>query len=173
MLNYGPWFHYVIAGSYGNVRHIAHGEQDPHFVPPKPSYSMMLTDADLWITTGMDLESWSTTILDKARNKQIMDGAIGFVAVSDGVKVLQKVEKADRTEGDIHLMGNPHITTGPLNWKIIAANITTSLMKVDPAHTSYYQANLEAFNNQVDEALFVEGIPEVRDNFQLIDYWIR
>jgi len=150
-----------IAGRYGNVQHIAHGEQDPHFVPPKPSYSMMLSSADLWITTGMDLESWSTTILDKARNKQIMDGEIGFVAVSDGIKVLQKVEKGDRTEGDIHLMGNPHITTGPLNWKVIAANITTGLIKVDPAHNSYYHANLEAFKDQVDRTLFGDELVEI------------
>ncbi len=73
-----------------DVQSIAHGEQDPHFVPPKPSYAMMLSDADLWITTGMDLEVWSTTLLDKARNKQIMDGEIGFVSVSDGVNILQK-----------------------------------------------------------------------------------
>ncbi len=150
-----------IVGSYGNVQHIAHGEQDPHFVSPKPSYSMMLRDADLWITTGMDLEVWSTTILDKARNRQIMDGEIGFVSVSDGVKVLQKVEKADRTEGDIHLMGNPHITTGPLNWKVIAANITTGLIKVDPSNASYYQANMEAFNDQVDRAMFGDELIDI------------
>jgi zinc/manganese transport system substrate-binding protein len=150
-----------IAGIYGNVRYIAHGEQDPHFVPPKPSYSMMLRDADLWITTGMDLEGWSTTILDKARNKRIMDGEIGFVAVSDGVNILQKVEKADRTEGDIHLMGNPHINTGPLNWTIIAANITTGLMKVDPAHSAYYRANLDAFNDQVYRSLFGDELVDI------------
>ena len=156
-----------IVGSYGNVQHIAHGEQDPHFVSPKPSYSMMLRDADLWITTGMDLEVWSTTILDKARNRQIMDGEIGFVSVSDGVKVLQKVEKADRTEGDIHLMGNPHITTGPLNWKEIAANITTGLIKVDPSHASYYQANMEAFNDQVNRAMFGDELIDIFDGEML------
>ncbi len=150
-----------IAGNHASVQYIAHGEQDPHFVPPKPSYAMMLKEADLWITTGMDLEIWSTTLLDKARNKQIMDGAIGFVSVSDGVKVLQKVEKADRTEGDVHLMGNPHITTGPLNWKVIATNIATGLMKVDPANATDYQANLKAFNDQVDRALFGDELVDM------------
>jgi ABC-type Zn uptake system ZnuABC Zn-binding protein ZnuA len=150
-----------IAGSHASVRYIAHGEQDPHFVPPKPSYAMMLRDADLWITTGMDLEVWSTTCLDKARNRQIMDGEIGFVAVSDGVNILQKVEKADRTEGDVHLMGNPHINTGPLNWKVIATNIATGLMKVDPDHSSEYQSNLKAFNDQVDRALFGDELVDL------------
>jgi ABC-type Zn uptake system ZnuABC Zn-binding protein ZnuA len=150
-----------IAGNKGSVDYIAHGEQDPHFVPPKPSYAMKLHNADLWITTGLDLEVWSTTILDKARNKQIMDGAPGFVSVSDGVNVLQKVEKADRTEGDIHLMGNPHINTGPLNWKVIAKNIATGLMKVDPGNAKYYLANLEEFNDQVDRALFGDDLVDI------------
>jgi len=150
-----------IAGNHASVQYIAHGEQDPHFVPPKPSYAMMLREADLWITTGMDLESWSTTLLDKARNKQIMDGAIGFVSVSDGVNVLQKVEKADRTEGDVHLMGNPHINTGPLNWKVMATNIATGLMKVDPTNASDYQTNLDAFNDQVDRTLFGDELVDM------------
>lgn len=150
-----------LAGTEATVQFIAHGEQDPHFVAPKPSYAMMLNKADMWITTGMDLEIWSTTLLDKARNKQIMDGAIGFVSVSDGARILQKVEKADRTEGDIHLMGNPHINTGPLNWKVIARNIATGLMKVDPANTNFYQANLNDFYDMVDRALFGDELVDI------------
>jgi len=151
----------ALVGDRGNVDYIARGEQDPHFVPPKPSYAMLLHHADIWITTGMDLEQWSVTLLDKARNRQIMDGEPGFIAVSDGMHILEKVEKADRTEGDIHLMGNPHINTGPLNWKIIATNIATGLIKVDPENASYYLANLEKFNDHVDRALFGDKLVDI------------
>jgi len=144
-----------------DVKHIASGMQDPHFVPPKPSFAMMLRDADMWITTGMDLEVWSTTLLDKARNKKIMDGENGFVAVSDGINVLQKVIKADRTEGDIHLMGNPHIQTGPLNWKIIARNITIGLRKVDPDNSDFYIAQRDAFCDEVDRRLFGDELVDM------------
>jgi len=122
---------------------------------------MILNEADIWITTGMDLEIWSTTLLDKARNKQIMDGEKGFVSVSDGIKVLQKVDKVDRTEGDVHLMGNPHINTGPLNWKIIARNITTGFIKIDPANSAYYLSNLEEFNDRVDRSLFGDELVDI------------
>lgn len=144
----------IIVKDKGIVDFIASGEQDPHFVPPKPSFAMKLRKADMWITTGMDLEQWSTTLLDKARNKKIMDGAIGFVSVSDGIKVLQKVEKVNRTEGDIHLMGNPHINTGPLNYKIIAKNITIGLMKVDPDNSEFYKKNRDDFCDKIDKKLF-------------------
>ena len=150
-----------LTGGNANIEYIAQGNQDPHFVPPKPSYAMMLHTADLWITTGMDLEIWSSTLLDKARNKNIMDGATGFVSTSDGVTVIQKIEKADRTEGDVHLMGNPHINTGPLNWKIIATNIATGLIKVDPQNSTYYLASLQEFKDQVDRALFGDELVDL------------
>jgi len=150
-----------IAKDKADVEYIASGKQDPHFVAPKPSYAMQLNKADMWVTTGMDLEGWSTTLLDKARNKNIIDGAIGFVGVSDGVKILQKVEKGDRTEGDVHLMGNPHITTSPVNWKVIAKNITIGFKKVDPANTAFYEKNRDAFIKKVDNALFGQQLVEI------------
>lgn len=150
-----------IVGDKGEVDFIAKGEQDPHFVPPKPSYAMMLKKADLWITTGLDLEMWSATLLDKARNKQIMDGEIGFVSASAGVNVLQKVQFASRSEGDVHLQSNPHIHTGPLNWKVIARNITIGLSKVDPANQSFYEENLKRFNDRVDRALFGDKLVDL------------
>ncbi len=143
------------------VEYIASGKQDPHFVPPKPSFAMKLRDADMWITTGMDLEVWSTTLLDKARNKKIMDGETGFVSASDGVEVLQKVNKADRTEGDIHLMGNPHINAGPLKWKQIAENITIGLQKVDPDNADFYVSRRDEFISKVDKTMFGSELVEM------------
>ena len=150
-----------IVGDNATVDYIAAGQEDPHFVPPKPSFAMKLRDADMWVTTGMDLEIWAPTLLDKARNKKIMDGEIGFVAVSDGINVLDKVEKADRTEGDIHLMGNPHIATGPLNWKIIADNLTIGLRKVDPDNSDFYIAQRDEFKDKVDRALFGDKLVDL------------
>lgn len=150
-----------IAKENAVVEMISKGESDPHFIPPKPSYAMMLNKADIWITTGMDLEQWSATLLDKARNRNIMDGAVGFVAVSDGVDILDKPTKADRSEGDVHLMGNPHINTSPLNWKIIARNITVGLIKVDPANAAYYEENRDDFIDRVDRALFGDQLVDM------------
>ena len=150
-----------IAGNKADVSFIAHGEQDPHFVPPKPSYAVTLSNADMWITTGMDLEMWAATLMDKAHNKKIMDGEIGFVSVSDGINILEKIEFASRTEGDVHLMGNPHINTSPVNWKAIAQNITIGLIKNDPVNASYYEKNRDAFTDKVDRALFGDELVDL------------
>jgi len=150
-----------IAGDEAVVEMISSGESDPHFIPPKPSYAIMLNKADMWVTTGLDLEQWSTTLIDRAHNSKIMDGAIGFVSVSDGVTILEKVDKADRSEGDVHLMGNPHINTSPLNWKIIAKNITVGLIKVDPENADIYEHNRDAFIDRIDHALFGDELVDM------------
>jgi zinc/manganese transport system substrate-binding protein len=150
-----------IAKDYAIVESISQGQSDPHFIPPKPSYAMMLNKADIWITTGMDLEQWSTTLIDRAHNTKILDGAVGFVAVSDGITILDKPEKADRSEGDVHLMGNPHINTSPLNWKIIARNITVGLIKVDPENAGFYERNRDDFIDRIDRALFGDELVDM------------
>ena len=143
------------------VEFIASGESDPHFVPPKPSYAMKMRSADMWVTTGLDLECWSTTLLDKARNRKIMDGEIGFVSAADGITILDKPDKVDRTEGDIHLMGNQHINTGPMNWKQIAGNITIGLQKVDPENADFYIERRDLFIDKVDRAMFGDKLIEL------------
>jgi len=150
-----------ITDNNAEVHHLSHGDQDPHFVPPKPSFTVMLMNADMWVTTGMDLEQWATTLLDQARNKNIMDGENGFVSVSEGINVLQKVEVVDRTQGDIHTMGNPHIQTGPLNLKIVARNITLGLTKVDPANAEFYKMKRDEYLDKMDRALFGDELVDM------------
>lgn len=47
-----------IVGDKATVTSIAQGDEDPHFVQPKPSFVAVLRDADMFVTTGMDLELW-------------------------------------------------------------------------------------------------------------------
>jgi ABC-type Zn uptake system ZnuABC Zn-binding protein ZnuA len=46
------------------VSHIVRGDQDAHFIRPKPSFVTMVRDADVLISTGLDLEMWLPTVID-------------------------------------------------------------------------------------------------------------
>jgi ABC-type Zn uptake system ZnuABC Zn-binding protein ZnuA len=127
-----------------------------------------MRDAELFVTTGLDLEAWATTLQDKARNKKIMDGAVGYVTAYPGVELLQKPTTAlSRTEGDIHIYGNPHIHTSPLNWKPISENIMIGLIKVDPDNETVYRENQKAFCDRVDRALFGDFLVDLFSGDQL------
>jgi len=158
----------AIGGDLIEAEYLSHGDQDPHFVPPKPSLVLKMRDADLFVTTGLDLEAWATTLQDKARNKKIMDGAIGYVTAYPGIDLLQKPTTAlSRTEGDIHIYGNPHIHTSPLNWKCISENIMIGLIKVDPENETVYRERQRAFVERVDRALFGDFLVDLFGGEQL------
>lgn len=143
-----------IGGDRVTVFAIADADQDVHFVRPKPSFAPKLGDADLLLTTGMDLELWLPSLIDKAGNERISEGQDGYVAVADGIHKLEIPESPDRSNGGVHLYGNPHLTTSPLNLRKIAENIAIGLVKVDPGHRDYYEKRLDSFRQRLDEALF-------------------
>lgn len=140
---------------------IVPGSSDPHHLKPKPSYALMLRDADMVVTTGLDLELWLPVLVNKAGNRHIVEGAAGFVAVAQGIELLERPVSLSRTEGDVHVYGNPHIHTSPLNVKIIARNIAIGLCKVDPQGCPFYETNLAAFNDRLSRRLYGDELIEL------------
>src|SRR3954469_9230497 len=112
-----------IVGDKGTVTSIAQGDEDPHFVQPKPSFVAVLRDADVFVTTGLDLELWVPPLLDRAGNRKVSEGGPGYVTAYTGIQLLEVPTSLSRSEGDIHVDGNPQIPTHPLNGIIIAPNI--------------------------------------------------
>lgn len=151
----------AVGGANVQAKSISRGDEDAHFVKPKPSYALMLKDADLFVTTGLDLELWAPVLVDKSGNSKIRDGQPGFVNASRGVPLSEVPTNPSRAAGDIHIYGNPHIFTSPLNAKIIAANIAAGLKRVDPANAAAYDQNLKAFQGQTDRLLYGDQLPQI------------
>src|SRR5436305_13939820 len=79
----------LIGGNKVSVTSIASGYQNPHFVDPKPSYIIGLSQADLFVTVGLDLEiGWSPQLLASSRNTKIQKGAPGYVDASINIPLL-------------------------------------------------------------------------------------
>lgn len=150
-----------VGGNRVQALSISRGDEDAHFVKPKPSYALMLKDAALFVTTGLDLKLWAPVLVDKSGNPRIRDGQPGFVTASQGVPLMEVPTSVSRAAGDIHIYGNPHIFTSPLNGKIIAANIAAGLKRVDPAGAAAYDANLAAFRRETDRRLYGDQLPQI------------
>lgn len=151
--DYGE-FVQAIGGDRVSVKTIVQGRQDPHHVRPKPSFHRMLREADLLVATGLDLEMWLPTVIDRAGNKKIRSGEKGFVAVSHNMALVDKPENPNQIMGDVHVEGNPHFTCSPLCMRKVASNVATGLIKNDPANKTFYEANLKALHQKIDGRLF-------------------
>jgi len=146
-----------VGGDLVEVRSIAKGYQDPHFVEAKPSYLLGLKRADLFIQVGLELETaWAPALLTGSRNPKILPGGPGFLDASGGCEILQKVAGGvDRSMGDIHPLGNPHYWLDPSNGKIIAKNIMESLSLVQPSEREFFKENFEEFSKKLDQKAYL------------------
>jgi zinc/manganese transport system substrate-binding protein len=136
----------AVGGTKVDVFAIGKGYQNPHFIPPKPSFILKLRDADMLVQVGMGLEPWLQPLVDSSRNQKLFRGSPGFVDTSLGVPVLGiPAGRIDRSLGDVHGQGNPHYWLDPVNAKYISANIVNGLKRVDPQDSAYFDEQRQLF----------------------------
>ena len=141
-----------VGGSRVQVKSMAVGTQDPHFVEAKPSLILELRKADVYAEVGLGLEvGWAPLLLDQARNQNVRPGGKGFLDMSKVATVID-IPKArvTRAEGDIHPYGNPHYWLGPENGKRIAAEFAQKFKQLDPQGAAEYDRNLAAFQGKLN-----------------------
>jgi len=158
-----------IVGDRGIVSSIAVGTENPHYVQPKPSFVPTLSGADLFVTTGLDLELWVPALLDKAGNTKVTEGGAGYVAAWNGIPLLDVPTSFSRTQGDIHVFGNPHIWTDPLNAVQIARNILTGLKRVSPENADFFVTREKDFEDRMYRALFGDELVKLLGGPTLAD----
>ena len=105
---------------------------DPHEFQPRPHDAAALTDTQIIFSNGAGLEGFLQPLLEST-------GATGkLVEVSAGITLLP-------LPGSNQSTGDPHTWMDPNNVIIWTQNIAAALSAADPAHTSGYQANAEAY----------------------------
>ena len=128
--------------------------QDPHHIQARPSLIAKARKADLMICTGAELEiGWLPLLLRRAGNARIQVGQPGHFLASDYVDMLEIPEKLDRSLGDIHASGNPHVHTDPRNLLHIAGPLSQRLKALDPDHADAYQQRFLEFESRWQRAI--------------------
>src|ERR1041384_3604787 len=142
-----------VGGDRVEVTSIARGYQDPHFVEPKPSFLMLLRNADLLEAIGLELEiGWLPPLIDQSRKANIRPGSPGYLDVSRGGEILDRPAAVNRAMGDVHPMGNPHFWLDPANAVRIAIQIEQRLAELRPADAPYFAQRLNDFKLRINEA---------------------
>lgn len=144
-----------IVGARGEVHTLAPPTQDPHFVDGKPTLILRLNRADLLIHAGGSLEAgWLPTLLSGARNGDIQPGKPGNLdAASLAGPLLELPARLDRSLGDVHPGGNPHVWLDPRRARKIARGIAERLASLDPEGAKTYRANAERFDARLAEKI--------------------
>ncbi|MBW8192565.1 zinc ABC transporter substrate-binding protein [Neiella marina] len=129
-----------------NISSATTAYQDPHFVQARPSLIAKLRRADLFICSGSELEiGWLPALQMRANNPAIRDGQPGAFYAAEQVERLDVQEQVDRSMGDVHAGGNPHVHWSPSRIASIAKALAARLQQLDGEHAALYQQRLDDF----------------------------
>ena len=143
----------LIGGDQVTVISATTAYQDPHFIQARPSLIAKMRKTDLLICSGADLEvSWLPLLLRKSGNRNIQAGTPGYVMATEFVRLRDKPTRIDRSQGDLHVAGNPHIHTDPRNLIRVARALAERLIQVEPSQAQFFQDNLSAFEQRWKQA---------------------
>lgn len=129
-----------LAGERAEVYLATTAQQDPHRIQARPSLLAAARRADLLVCTGAELEAgWLPVLQRQSGNPAIQPGQPGSFLAAEQVSLLERPARLDRSDGDVHAAGNPHIQTEPHNLARVAAALVQRLAQVDAAHAAHYQ----------------------------------
>src|SRR3954470_22407386 len=135
-----------IGGDKVSVYTATTGSQDPHLIQARPSLISKARSADITVCTGAELEiGWLPMIVSQAANKKIAPGGRGVFQPTDYVRLLETPASLDRSQGDIHAGGNPHIQGDPRNMLPVGKALADRFAELDPANAAAYRARYQAF----------------------------
>jgi len=127
--------------------------QDPHYIEAKPSLIARVRSADLVVCTGSDLEvGWMPVLLAQSGNARVQPGAAGYLEAAPLVPRLEIPKVLDRSLGDIHPGGNPHVHLDPRNIAKVAEVLRDRLMQIDAPNEAFYKSRTAAFLQRWAEA---------------------
>jgi len=128
--------------------------QDPHRVEARPSLIARARAADLVVATGAELEiGWLPLVTQQAGNPKIQPGKPGYFEAAAYVTLLDKPTRLDRSDGDVHAAGDPHIQTDPRNILRISQPLAARLAQLDPANAAFYADRQKAFAEKFGAAI--------------------
>lgn len=150
-----------IGGDKVSVSTLAPPDRDIHYLQAKPSMMLTLRNADLLVAMGAELEiGWLPAAVRSSTNGKLQPGESGyFEATAHTTLADQGI--ADRSQGDVHPQGNPHIQLDPVRMKEVADALTEKLAGLDKTNGDYYRARGAALGKKLNGI-----ITGIRENWQ-------
>ncbi|MCU7846342.1 MAG: zinc ABC transporter substrate-binding protein [Candidatus Thiodiazotropha sp. (ex Monitilora ramsayi)] len=144
----------ILGGDRVKVVSATTAHQDPHRIEARPSLIAKVRRADLLVCSGAELEiGWLPMLQRQAGNRRVLPGQTGYFEAAAQVERLGIPEKVDRSQGDVHASGNPHVHLDPHRLLGIASALSDRLAILDKPNADHYRSRLDDFSRRWEEAL--------------------
>jgi zinc/manganese transport system substrate-binding protein len=143
-----------VAGAHARVTVLGPPDRDLHYLQARPSMMRALRSADLLVAVGADLEiGWLPVALRQCANPAILPGKRGYFEFAAHVELVDIGGVADRSLGDVHPLGNPHVHMDPVRVQVLAEALAERLAELDPQHAEHFRDHAHTFVASIDQAL--------------------
>jgi len=173
----------ALGGERVDVRVATTARQDPHRIEARPSLIAAMRRAEMAICSGAELEiGWLPLLQRRSGNPAVQDGAAGMLYAAMEVDRLGIPDEVDRSLGDVHPSGNPHVHLDPHRLARIAELAGSRMAELDPEHAVDYRERTRAFLDDWRAALAgweqrahaLAGMRVVvhHDNWPYLEQWL-
>jgi zinc transport system substrate-binding protein len=132
-----------VGGDLVDVQTLVPPGASPHTYEPTAGQLAFLSQAKVFVTNGLQLESWAADVLGKVGNK----GVVRVVAAD----AIPKDKLLKTSEVDVEGPYDPHVWLDPTLAAYEVNAIAEGLSRADPEHADVYRANAAAYVDKLGE----------------------
>ncbi len=144
----------ALAQKHADVFQATTAFQDPHHIEARPTLIAKMRRADLVVCSGADEEvGWLPLLIRSSGNNKVVQGSDGYFEAAMQVERLDIPQKLDRSQGDVHAAGSPHVHLDPNRMLTIATKLVERLSRIDADNANDYQQNLANFTASIQQLL--------------------
>lgn len=148
----------AIGGDYAQVSLVLLPGMESHMYDPTPGDMIRISEADMFIYTGAEMEPWARALADSVDMTKVR-----IVDASDGVEMMLEDDEHDHhaDEHDHHAdeheehqhahTYDPHIWLDMKNAIRMVQTIADAFCEEDPAHAEYYRGNADDYILQLED----------------------
>jgi len=172
-----------LAGDQADIFTATTALQNPHHIEARPSLIAKMRNADLVVCSGAELETgWLPLLLRTSSNPRVQLNQPGYFEAAMQVERLDIPTQIDRSQGDVHSQGNPHVHLDPHRLLKIGAALSARLQAIDAANAALYAQRLQQwqqdFNVQLSQwqqtaaPLRGKTVVVYHDNWKYLTEWL-
>ena len=137
-----------VAGTNADVQNLLPPRAEPHEYAFTPGDARKLSEADLIIVNGLNLEGWLPKFL---RSAPEANGWVIIVSTGLSAELIAGEHHHGHSEDEHAMHANPHIWLDPQLAARGVSNMLAALQRIDPAHASAYADNARAYLDRLNK----------------------
>lgn len=134
----------AVSGNTAEIILLTQPGVDSHSFEPKSSDMIKVSECNLFIYTGENMELWAKKLISSVKSESTV--------ICDTSKGITLEHTHNDKESTQHLHNvDPHIWTSPKNAKIMVRNICEAFSKADKNNEEIYQKNTDEYLKELDK----------------------